>query len=550
MACYALLALLVALCSGQTASPTTSPCSAPPGYFCSGGTALLCPIGAYCAGGAALNASCAPLTACTVAGLSAQPPCYWIVSTFAGNGVAAYANGRGLAASFNDPRGISTNSSGFSFVVDLGNSRVRLLSPAGDVTFLAGSGSLGWVDGIGAAASFNQPTASAVLNSTHIFVADTTNNRLRYVVVRTGFVGTFAGDGFGSPASGRWLDGVGTSASFFSPSGLAFDRAGNGYIADGQNHRIRRVSPSAVVTTFCGTGAASYADGPCSTAAFNFPFGVAVDSLFSVYVVEHSPNNFLRRIFPNGTVHTLVGSSSAAWADGFGAMARFYDPLDVALDTAGTAFIADFSNNRIRMVKDRTVTTIGGNGAAAWNDGFGTASSFNGPRSLSVSQDGTVLVVDDLNHRIRKLACVPCPASYYCLSGAPALCPAGSYCALSSINATPCPAGSFSNAGASSCTPCLAGTFASTTGSPSCQKCTGGHYCPAGTSSWARTNCGRGFYCPDGSSGPTPCPFQVPPSGGWGALKVQGPAFLVETAHCLNHCFWNSTSGDGTLSKC
>jgi hypothetical protein len=98
--------------------------------------------------------------------------------------------------------------------------------------------------------------------------------------------------------------------------------------------------------------------------------------------------------------------------------------------------------------------------------------------------------------------------------------------------------------------PCPAGTFASSTGSTSCQKCPGGHFCPAGTSTWAHLNCGRGNYCPDGSGAPSPCPFQVPPTGGWGDLQVQGPAFLVETAHCLNHCFWNFTSGDGMLSKC
>jgi hypothetical protein len=146
--------------------------------------------------------------------------------------------------------------------------------------------------------------------------------------------------------------------------------------------------------------------------------------------------------------------------------------------------------------------------------------------------------------------CVPCPASYYCFSGAPVICPAGSFCPLSSINATLCPKGSYSNSGAANCTLCTAGTYASSTGSSLCQKCPGGHFCPAGTSSWARLDCGRGNYCPDGSSSPTPCPYQVPPTGGWGAHQVQGPAFLVETAHCLHHCFWNLTSGDGMLSKC
>ena len=111
-----------------------------------------------------------------------------------------------------------------------------------------------------------------------------------------------------------------------------------------------------------------------------------------------------------------------------------------------------------------------------------------------------------------------------------------------------CPEGSFSVA--SNCTLCPFGTYASSRGSTACSPCPGGHYCPTGTSSWAYLNCGRGNYCPDGSGAPSPCPYQVPPIGGWGALQVQGPAFLVETAHCLNHCFWNFTSGDGMLSKC
>ena len=143
-----------------------------------------------------------------------------------------------------------------------------------------------------------------------------------------------------------------------------------------------------------------------------------------------------------------------------------------------------------------------------------------------------------------------CPPSFYCFSGAPVLCPAGFYCPLGSVNATECPKGSYSNAGASTCAPCPAGSFASSARSKLCQQCPGGHYCPVGTSLWARLNCGRGNYCPDGSGAPTPCPYQVPPTGGWGALQVQGPAFLVETASCLNHCFLNFTSGDGMLSKC
>ena len=201
------------------------------------------------------------------------------------------------------------------------------------------------------------------------------------------------------------------------------------------------------------------------------------------------------------------------------------------------------------MIYNGFVTTIAGSGAIGSADGYGLASSFYYPFGMKATEGGIVILADTYNKKIRQHTCIPCPSSFFCFSGSPVLCPAGSYCPLSSINATQCPIGTFSIAGASSCTLCPAGTYAAT-GSKSCQQCPGGHYCPAGTSSWARLNCGRGNYCPDGSGAPKPCPFQVPPTGGWGALQVQGPAFLVETALCLNHCFWNFTSGDGMLSKC
>jgi hypothetical protein len=219
----------------------------------------------------------------------------------------------------------------------------------------------------------------------------------------------------------------------------------------------------------------------------------------------------------------------------------------------------------------------GGAGGAASEGGGGAGGSFFSSKVANVSfyapnlygigalsnnvnaTSGTILVLDTLfctagsKPIFTDVAdCTLCPKGFYSNSGDSncTLCPKGSYSNSGASNCTLCPKGSYSNTGAANCTLCSAGTFASKTGSTSCQQCPGGHYCPAGTSSWARLNCGRGNYCPDGSGAPTSCPYQVPPTGGWGDLQVQGPAFLVETAHCLNHCFWNFTSGDGMLSKC
>ena len=144
-----------------------------------------------------------------------------------------------------------------------------------------------------------------------------------------------------------------------------------------------------------------------------------------------------------------------------------------------------------------------------------------------------------------------CAAGFWCASGSPQTCPVGHSCPQSSFWPTPCPGGSFSAApGASACTQCAAGTCAPAAASTGCQTCPAGHACPAGSASWARLNCGRGNFCPEGAGAPRPCPVQAPPAGGWGELQVQGPAFLVDTAACLSHCFWNYTSGQGALSKC
>jgi hypothetical protein len=261
--------------------------------------------------------------------------------------------------------------------------------------------------------------------------------------------------------------------------------------------------------------------------------------LGKIYVADNR-NNRVRSISPAGSVSTIFGNGAATSLDGVGTAATSYWPTVLAFDNfTNSVYIGEFFGTKVRVFSPytfilRSVVS------------FGVA--LVGQKGMVISSTGTIYLQD--GEKMMVMTCRPCPASYFCFSGAPVLCPAGSYCPLSSITAARCPEGSFSNAGASNCTLCPAGSYSSSAGSTSCQKCAGGHFCPAGTSLWAKLNCGRGHFCPDGSSAPRPCPYQVPPSGGWGALQVQGPAFLVETAHCLNHCFWNFTSGDGLLSKC
>ena len=304
------------------------------------------------------------------------------------------------------------------------------------------------------------------------------------------------------------------------------------------------------MTTLAGTGAAGASNGGPGVAAFSNPSGIAVAANGNVYVSDHL-NHRIRLIFPNGTVVTFAGSGSAAWADGAGSGASFRNPRLLAIDAESSLFVGEEGNFDVRKVTAAGhVSTVAGGPASSYIDGYGTAARFRLPFGVAVGPRGSLFIGDYSGNRIRQVACVPCPASFYCFSGSPVVCPPGSFCPLSSINATLCPRGSFSAAGASTCTLCPAGTFAAAAGAASCQQCTSGHFCPTGASSWAHHNCGRGNYCPDGAGAPTPCPYQAPPLGGWGDLQAQGPAFLVETAHCLNHCFWNFSSGDGALSKC
>ena len=198
----------------------------------------------------------------------------------------------------------------------------------------------------------------------------------------------------------------------------------------------------------------------------------------------------------------------------------------------------------LRALAQTVITLAGGNSSGTTSgsiNGVGSAALFNWPYGVAVDTSGNVIVADLSNHKIRLIY--------------PFFCSPGTFVNFTSRSCTLCPPGSFSATSmASSCSPCAAGTFAKPFGSTSCEACPGGHYCPAGTSSWARLNCGLGNYCPDGSATPIPCPILIVPVpyASWAShpLTAQGPAFLVETSVCLNHWFWNFTSGDGMLSKC
>lgn len=308
-------------------------------------------------------------------------------------GTQGYAEGRGTAARFSQPLSAAVDNDGNLYVADRWNNRIRKITPEGVVTTLAGSLS-GFADGTGAAALFSGPYGVAFDGSDTLYVADTFNNRIRKVTLN-GVVTTLAGGTLGT------ADGAGAAAQFAYPTGLAVGADGVVYVADFQNDRIRTISPGGVVTTLAGS-TQGYAEGTGAAAKFSRPFGLTVNRAGTVYVAD-SQNHRIRQITPAGMVTTLAGSTPGN-ADGVGAAAQFRLPFGVAVNGAGQLYVADTLNNRVRQITPAgDVTTL--EGSTLTPDGIGPAPQFRDPGGVAVDALGrNLFIVDSSNHRIQQWA--------------------------------------------------------------------------------------------------------------------------------------------------
>jgi hypothetical protein len=262
-------------------------------------------------------------------------------------GTPVYAVADGTAARFR-PTGVSTDSAGNVYVSDTGNNTIRAITPSGVVTTLAGMPRQppGSTDGADAAAYFNFPGGVATDSGGNVYVADTNNHTIRKITPG-GVVSTLAGTA-GLVGS---TDGIGSAARFYYPRGMATDSVGNVYVADSINDTIRMITPAGVVTTFAGSAAQpGSTDGTGAAARFNSPSGVATDSAGNVYVAD-SGNNTIRKITSAGVVTTLAGTAGqTGTTDGVGAVAQFYYPTAVATDSASNVYVADTNNILIRKI--------------------------------------------------------------------------------------------------------------------------------------------------------------------------------------------------------
>jgi sugar lactone lactonase YvrE len=345
--------------------------------------------------------------ACTIAGLAGTITEGWDplgnrnqkcfrkhVTTLAGDGNYGVTNGSVGSAQFALPHRIAVAPDGSIIVADRDNHQIRRITPSGIVSTIAGSGSAGTADGTGTSAQFGRPTGVAVAADGSIVVADTDNHRIRRISP-TGVVTTVAGSGAG------FLDANGTGALFTAPFGVAVAADGGIIVADAGNHRIRRIATNGDVTTIAGGSTFGFVDANGTAARFNLPSGVAVDADGSI-VVADANNNRIRRISATGVVTTIAGNNTG-FVDANGISARFSVPASVAIAADGSILVADTGNNRIRRIASNgDVTTIAGS-TAGHVDATGTFAQFDGPNGIAIAADGTVIVADTANHRIRRI---------------------------------------------------------------------------------------------------------------------------------------------------
>jgi hypothetical protein len=273
----------------------------------------------------------------------------------------------------------------------------------GQTLTVAGNGSAGFTNGTGPGNnSFNLPSGAVADGNGNIYIADAGNNVIRKYAISTGAVSTFAGSGTAGSANG-----TGTAASFNHPTGVAIDASGTLYVADEDNDLIRKITSAGVVSTLAGSaGAAGDVDAGTGTSArFNLPYGVATDGSGNLFVADYNNHKIRKIVISSTAVSTYAGSGTAGSANGTGTAATFRYPTGVATDASGNVYVADQQNNMIRLINtSQVVTTYAGSTTAGSSPGTGTAASFNYPTSVALDAAGNVYVADKNNNQVRVIA--------------------------------------------------------------------------------------------------------------------------------------------------
>ena len=322
------------------------------------------------------------------------------VTRLAGAGSQGYADGTGADAQFSFPNGGSVDLAGNVFIADSSNHRIRKVSPQGIVSTVAGTGVAGYADGPAATSQFSNPLGVCVDATGNVFVADSGNHRIRKLGV-DGQVSTIAGSGLAG-----YQDGAGTAALLNKPNDVVVDAVGNLFVTEFDNHTVRRITPEGTVSTWAGNGTAGYVDGPSARAQLNQPGGIALDRDGNLYVTEWGGQR-IRKISASGEVSTVAGDGAAGYLDGPAMNARFNNPDGAVVDGEGNLYIADNGNHVIRRVSpEGVVETVAGTSVAGLADGEGFEAQFTHPGGLGLDIQGNLFVADGGNHSVRKIVIV------------------------------------------------------------------------------------------------------------------------------------------------
>ena len=331
-----------------------------------------------------------------------------VITTVAGTRTRGYSGdgGQATAAQFEFPDRVVVDSSGNLYISDSSDARIRKVDSAGVITTVAGTGTGGYSGdgGQATAAQINNPEGMAVDSSGNLYIADTTNNRIRKVDT-SGVITTVAGNGsYGYSGDG----GQATAARLRRPEGVAVDSSGNLYIADSRSHRIRMVDTSGVITTVAGIGTNGISGdgGAATSASVGWPSDIKVDGSGNLYIAQANSAR-IRKVDTSGVISTVAAGDNNFGGDGGRAIfALLNEPYEVAVDSSGNLYIADTANSRVRKVDpEGVISTVAGTGTRGYSGDGGpaTTAELNSPQDVVVDSAGNLYIADGTGQQVRKV---------------------------------------------------------------------------------------------------------------------------------------------------